>query len=349
MAMPGRKFTQGASSYRYSINGQEKDAELNENITTALYWEYDSRIGRRWNMDPKPNVSLSSYSCFAGNPIRLKDILGDTLPKNPYASVDFKVQEKIDPLKDHEPYVSKVKRPENAPVDRNSTFLTDVPFAESGGEALFGTHSPLTSLGSYTKNPGFDVFNMKTTLSGEMWNEYTESPNYFLFSGESTQKGFVNFMLGHYIHGTGPINYIFPVNGTISKYLVGSQIVNDAFTQWKKEGYKNSFESKIEFKLGRQAELFLENKILTVENFVGSANITINKLSASEIIMRIYNVTSLTSGDISKHLPGGTWKPSVVADPDNQSPQPYSNILQIYQLKFTQVNLPGRGNTWLVF
>jgi hypothetical protein len=77
MVEPGRKFVKGSSKYRYSINGQEKETELNENITTAEYWEYDSRIGRRWNVDPKPTVPESPYLCFKGNPILLSDINGD--------------------------------------------------------------------------------------------------------------------------------------------------------------------------------------------------------------------------------------------------------------------------------
>ena len=78
MAENGRKFTQGTSKYRYSINAQEKETDLNENITTALYWEYDSRIGRRWNLDPKPNASVSPYATFNNNPIFNTDPLGDT-------------------------------------------------------------------------------------------------------------------------------------------------------------------------------------------------------------------------------------------------------------------------------
>ena len=79
MTMPGRKYVQsGAAPYRYSINGQEKELELNENITTAEYWEYDSRIGRRWNIDPKPNINFSPYSTFEDNPIWHNDIKGDT-------------------------------------------------------------------------------------------------------------------------------------------------------------------------------------------------------------------------------------------------------------------------------
>lgn len=67
--MPGRKYSNGGADYRYSINGQEKENEFNKNITTAEYWEYDSRIVRRWNVDPIPKVYESPYVAFGGNPI----------------------------------------------------------------------------------------------------------------------------------------------------------------------------------------------------------------------------------------------------------------------------------------
>jgi len=40
--------------YRYGFNGQEKTDELkgSGNHYTAEFWEYDSRLGRRWNVDP---------------------------------------------------------------------------------------------------------------------------------------------------------------------------------------------------------------------------------------------------------------------------------------------------------
>ena len=78
MIMPERKYSANTTKYRYSINGQEKDIELNENITTAEYWEYDSRIGRRWNVDPKPTVGSSPYCVFSSNPIFYVDRMGDT-------------------------------------------------------------------------------------------------------------------------------------------------------------------------------------------------------------------------------------------------------------------------------
>ena len=82
MQMPGRKFAQVGKDYRYSINGQEKEKEINENITTAQYWEYDSRIGRRWNVDPVIKPWESPYASFNNNPITQIDPEG--LDGEPY-------------------------------------------------------------------------------------------------------------------------------------------------------------------------------------------------------------------------------------------------------------------------
>jgi RHS repeat-associated protein len=72
--MPGRQFNAG--DYRYGMNGQEKDNEIFQGAYTAEYWEYDSRIGRRWNIDPIDQISISNYACFANNPIYATDAAG---------------------------------------------------------------------------------------------------------------------------------------------------------------------------------------------------------------------------------------------------------------------------------
>jgi hypothetical protein len=51
MEMPGRSFQSG-SGYRYGAQGQEKVEEIAPGHYKAEFWEYDSRIGRRWNLDP---------------------------------------------------------------------------------------------------------------------------------------------------------------------------------------------------------------------------------------------------------------------------------------------------------
>jgi hypothetical protein len=79
MHMQGRSFSSG--SYRYGFNSQEQDNEIygTGNSYTAEFWQYDSRLGRRWNVDPKPDVSISSYATFSNNPIYYVDQRGDTI------------------------------------------------------------------------------------------------------------------------------------------------------------------------------------------------------------------------------------------------------------------------------
>ena len=74
--MPGRNWS--SNEYKFGFNGQEKDDEIggSGNYNTALYWEYDTRTGRRWNTDPIMKDWESPYACFSNNPIWLIDING---------------------------------------------------------------------------------------------------------------------------------------------------------------------------------------------------------------------------------------------------------------------------------
>jgi len=77
MLQPGRNFS--SNNYWFGFNGQEKTNEIsgNGNHNTALFWEFDTRLVRRWNLDPKPQISISDYAAFANNPILYCDPLGD--------------------------------------------------------------------------------------------------------------------------------------------------------------------------------------------------------------------------------------------------------------------------------
>jgi hypothetical protein len=77
MPMLNRQY---GANYRFGFNGQEKDNEIegNGNLNTAEFWEYDSRLGRRWNVDPVAKRWESSYATFSNNPLRYIDINGKT-------------------------------------------------------------------------------------------------------------------------------------------------------------------------------------------------------------------------------------------------------------------------------
>jgi len=93
--MSERTYT-SAAGYRFGFGGQEKDDEIsgNGNTYTAEYWEYDARLGRRWNVDPVVKPWESSYAAFANNPIVYNDPTGLNA-KGPVGDLLKKVWHKI--------------------------------------------------------------------------------------------------------------------------------------------------------------------------------------------------------------------------------------------------------------
>jgi hypothetical protein len=137
MAMPGRTLDNLA--YRYGMNGQQKDLEIFNGANSAEFWEYDSRIGRRWNIDPVVDVPISGYATFADNPILLSDMLGnkpgDDDPKSKKvidkknSSINFKKAEDGTYLIEEVPiYGEKIPKPnqvksENSLIKKVSSFF----------------------------------------------------------------------------------------------------------------------------------------------------------------------------------------------------------------------------------
>jgi hypothetical protein len=63
----------------FLFNGQEKDDEIfgiTGSALTAEFWEYDSRLGRRWNIDPVFKYWESPYACFMNSPLLFVDPQG---------------------------------------------------------------------------------------------------------------------------------------------------------------------------------------------------------------------------------------------------------------------------------
>jgi len=84
MPQSGRTFNLG--SYRFGMNQQESDPEITErwgSHYTAEFWMYDSRVLRRWNIDPIDKPWESSYLTFSGNPIWFIDPNGDNATIDP--------------------------------------------------------------------------------------------------------------------------------------------------------------------------------------------------------------------------------------------------------------------------
>lgn len=65
-----RSFSTG-SGFRFGFNTLEKDKEIYNNYETytATFWEYDGRLGRRWNVDLFDKPWISQYHAFSNKPI----------------------------------------------------------------------------------------------------------------------------------------------------------------------------------------------------------------------------------------------------------------------------------------
>lgn len=63
MLMVGRHWSVG-TPYKYGFNGHQKEMDLNTsgNLNTAEFWEYDTRLGRRWNPDLVLKLYESPYT-----------------------------------------------------------------------------------------------------------------------------------------------------------------------------------------------------------------------------------------------------------------------------------------------
>jgi hypothetical protein len=101
MSMPGRTYS--VEKYRYGMNTQEKDDEIFEGAFTAEFWEYDSRVGRRWNNDPVVYEWQSPYACFNNNPIYFADPRGLQGEKGGGGTRDFAGQAPGSGDKDYKP------------------------------------------------------------------------------------------------------------------------------------------------------------------------------------------------------------------------------------------------------
>ena len=76
--MPGNYTDSG---YAFGFNTQLKVDEISGKSKhyTAEFWEYNPRIVKRWNLDPKSHPSFSPYDINRGNPVWFSDSKGDSI------------------------------------------------------------------------------------------------------------------------------------------------------------------------------------------------------------------------------------------------------------------------------
>jgi hypothetical protein len=166
MPMPGRSY-QSSSVYRYGMNGQEKDLEIFEGAMTAEFWEYDSRTGRRWNVDPIVKPWESPYACFSNNPIYFADPKGlssstvtpggKPADKGNNGDITFNNPNEPKPKSPSEPMTPITPEMPTTPQD-NTLVVPQVPGTNEAPPPPSGS---TVDLSGYSKNTNlWDLFNV---------------------------------------------------------------------------------------------------------------------------------------------------------------------------------------------
>ncbi|MEM7161704.1 MAG: hypothetical protein AAF487_04615 [Bacteroidota bacterium] len=219
MLMPGRSI-QDPDEYRYGFNGQEKDNEISGsgNSYTAEFWQYDSRLMKRWNTDPVVKHFESPYACFNGNPILRIDPRGDNAgdyykKDGTYLGSDGK--------KDGKVYVAtgtiKGKKGKEKFKDATELDITHSNFKKYAGivknedptnkESMFATASALSNYVAFKNANG-----NKTTYSSVINSGYSSASKSFSVNNKSKTKkqaiaAVINAMQGGHDYSNGATHW----------------------------------------------------------------------------------------------------------------------------------------------
>src|SRR5690606_4504831 len=192
--------------------------------------------------------------------------------------------------------------------------------------------SPSSEFVTDTKGDPENNFNMKVSTGVTMNVDESQAKRF-----NNYEAFVIKEMMNNFVTGEGPENYNFPTNGVMSSKFIGSDVLFDALSNYRRGIIKDGEPYQAEFK-GRELarDIFKTNSLFSsITGFVGSAQITIQKTDAGMIQITIFNITSLTSGDISKDFLGGGkskayWPKSYVRHPEVNTG--YGNISQTFNL-----------------
>jgi RHS repeat-associated protein len=143
-ALMGGSYAKNRKEY----NGIEHTIDLELNQYDAFYRNFDAQIGRWWQIDPKPNVSVSLYAMMENNPISNSDVLGDTILPN----VSYDYSKTANPIKKSDlGNTSDTNIGIATSTSTGSTITIDIAISLSA--AFKGTTS---SANIETQNPGLE-------------------------------------------------------------------------------------------------------------------------------------------------------------------------------------------------
>jgi RHS repeat-associated protein len=316
----GSYYSGGEGGYRYGFQKSEQDDEV-KGIGNELDYGmriYDPRVGRFLSVDPlmRKYPYYTPYQ-FAGNsPIKFIDLDGLEPANNPKT-----------PGAAEEGAINVITGIETMAGRNNvETNLLSSGLYRSSDEDLKGAYSCKICTGyvTDTKKASADRFNMYVSNSAVLNVDESQAAHF-----NNYESFVVSRLISNFASGEGAENYNFPTNGIISSKFLQSDVLKSALNDFSKgnkvEATQYSFGGK---ELGK--DLLRTGTLFSITGFVGSGTITIVP-TKDAILIKIFNVTSLTSGDLFKNPSSDSgWPRSYVRDPRQTTP--YGNISQTFNL-----------------
>lgn len=343
-----RFYTDGGS-YRYTFNGQEQDNEVNDAAGTSLtaeYWQYDSRLGRRWNLDPEPVAGISHYVCFGDNPILYQDQAGNAWWKDENGNIIWIPGGKVGDVA----MMGNIKYTYMGPVLKPADFGIANEMVQYTYNAVIGntynSEAAFMELGYYSNYTG-TVYSDGMYPGPECGTRRVHQGTQFIANDKITPQNFYDIMMCAFQTGLGPENWYFGEEHSVSKNLATSIQVNDILNQ-----YYSQMRAKGVTKLSEltpterdisstqplttlplfaiKGELF-EGTPLTTEHFLGSVSASVTPdFSNNTLVIQLFNITSLGSGS----FPGqrSFIRPTEFGKGDSKA-QPFTNISQTFVIR----------------
>jgi RHS repeat-associated protein len=198
-------------SYRFGFGGQERDNEIygSGNSYTAEYWQYDSRLGRRWNVDPVDQIGISNYATFRNNPILYID--QDGLAPGKFKD---KLRKIFTPAKYSHALVKHDKRSESLKFSGKTKGYPSkgaFSFSAEDGTTIDMNRSNFYNLDVTTSRRSNPSDPLSNTLNS--WINYFQTQDKLQSNQITLNSAFFGISMAHDGLPTSPISYQFLIDG----------------------------------------------------------------------------------------------------------------------------------------